>query len=104
MQFLAVFTPKPGSPPADFAAREAEEEAQARVLYGKGGLRQAWALDTKERGAVCLFEAKDADDLQRMIDSFPLVQLAYCDYTIHPLAPYPGFVKKMVLPAKQAAQ
>ena len=96
MQYLVIFTPKPGPPPADFAQKDAEEEAQARVLYKEGGLRQAWALARTERGAAVVFEASSPEDLQRMIDSFPLVQAAYCDYQVHALAPYPGFVKKRV--------
>ena len=59
-----------------------------------GGLRQIWALDTKTRGAACLFEAKNPEDLQKMIDTFPLIKVDYADYQIYPLAPYPGFKKK----------
>lgn len=93
MQYLVIFTPKPGPPPDDFAKRDAEEEAQARVLYREGGLRHGWALASPERGAAVVFEAASTDDLQRMIDSFPLIQKDYADYQIHRLAPYPGFVK-----------
>lgn len=93
MQYLVIFKPEPGPAPDDFAERDIEEEAQARVLYQEGGLRQAWALAPPERGAAVLFEAASTDDLQRMIDSFPLIQKRYAGYQIHPLAPYPGFVK-----------
>lgn len=93
MQYLVIFTPEPGPDPDDFAERDAEEEAQARVLYGEGGLRQAWALAPPERGAAVLFEAASSDDLERMIASFPLIQKDYADHQIHPLAPYPGFVE-----------
>ncbi len=96
MQYLVVFTPKAkfqtDGLPVDFAQTEAREEEQAKVLYGKGGLRQVWALDTKERGAAVIFEATSRDDLQTMIDSFPLIQVDYADYRVLPLAPYPAFV------------
>lgn len=97
MQYIVIFTPKQkfeaeGMPP-DFPKREQEEEEQAQVLYMEGGLRQVWALDTKTKGAACLFEAASPTDLQKMIDSFPLIKVDYADYQIWPLAPYPAFAK-----------
>lgn len=98
MQYIVIFTPKQKfateGMPADFPKMEQEEEKQAQVLYGEGGLRQVWALDVKTRGAAVLFEAKSPEELQRMIDTFPLIKADYADYQIWPLAPYPGFVKK----------
>ena len=95
MQYLVIFTPKhAGSsdgPPADFAEQEKKEQRQAQVLYKQGGARQLWALDTKDRGAAVLFEADSPDHLQGMIDTFPLVQVDYCEYQTYPLAPYPAF-------------
>ena len=61
------------------------------MLYKRGGLRQVWAIDTKDRGATVLFEAESRDDLQCMIDTLPLVQVDYAEYQIYPLAPYPAF-------------
>lgn len=98
MQYLVIFTPKQRfeteGAPADFPKVEQAEEEQAQDLYMGGGLRQVWALDTKTRGAACLFEAESPAALQTMIDSFPLIKVDYADYQIHPLAPYPGFKKK----------
>ena len=98
MQFLVIFTPKQKFAneglPSDFAKLEQAEEEQAQVLYTGGGLRQVWALDTKTKGAAVLFEAASAEDLQGMIDTFPLIKVDYADYQIWPLAPYPGFKKK----------
>lgn len=98
MQYLVIFTPKKKfeteGMPADFAKQEHEEEEQAQVLYTTGGLRQVWALDTKNKGAAYLFEAASPSALQTMIDSFPLIKVDYADYQISPLAPYSGFAKK----------
>lgn len=97
MQYLAIFTPKKKfaaeGMPADFMEMEMKEQTQAQVLYAEGGLRQVWALDTKEKGAAVLFEATSPDHLQRMIDSFPLIEVDYADYQVLPLAPYPAFAK-----------
>ncbi len=97
MQYLVIFTPKKKFEteglPADFPKMEEEEEEQAKVLYGEGGLRQVWALDIKSKGAAVLFEAASTKDLQKMIDSFPLIKVAYADYQIWPLTPYPAFAK-----------
>ena len=98
MQYLVIFQPKQKfqteGTPDDFPKVEEAEEEQAQDLYMGGGLRQVWALDTKTRGAACLFEAKDSASLQKMIDTFPLIKVDYADYQVYPLAPYPGFKKK----------
>lgn len=98
MQYLAIFTPKQKyeteGMPNDFPQMEIEEQAQAQVLYGQGGLRQVWALNTKSKGAAVLFEAESPTHLQEMIASFPLIKVDYADYQIWPLAPYPAFAKQ----------
>jgi len=97
MQYLVVFTPKTkfatDGMPADFMEQELREQRQAQVLYAEGGLRQVWALDTKERGAAVLFEAASPDHLRQMVESFPLIKVDYADYQVLPLAPYPAFAK-----------
>ena len=98
MQYLVIFTLKQKFQtegiPSDFPQIEQQEEEQAQDLYMEGGLRQVWALDTKAKGAAVLFEAESPKDLQKMIDSFPLIKVDYADYQIWPLAPYPAFAKK----------
>ncbi len=95
MQFLVIFTPKlifeTNGVPSDFPKFLAAEDAQVKVLYGQGGVRQVWALNTKAKGAALLFEVASAKELQSMIDSLPLVKVDYADYQIWPLAQYPGF-------------
>lgn len=97
MQYLVIFAPKEkfetDGMPADFMDMEMKEQAQAQVLYAEGGLRQVWALNTKQKGAAVLFEAASTDHLQQMIDSFPLIKVDYADYQILPLAPYPAFAR-----------
>ena len=98
MQFLVIFTPKQKfetkSVPSDFTKFLAAEDAQVKLLYGQGGVRQVWALDTKSKGAALLFEVASAKELQSMIDSLPLIKVDYADYQIWPLAQYPGFFKE----------
>ncbi|MEH1900667.1 MAG: muconolactone Delta-isomerase family protein [Nostoc sp.] len=98
MQYLVIFTPnkkfETDGVPSDFAETELKEQAQVRVLYAGGGARQVWALDTKTRGGVILFEAESPEHLQEMIDSFPLIKADYADYQILPLAPHAAFSKK----------
>jgi len=98
MQYLVIFTPKEqfgtDGMPADFAETELKEQAQVRVLYAGGGARQVWALETKTRGGLILFEAESPAHLQEMIDSFPLIKADYADYRVLPLAPHAAFGKK----------
>ena len=98
MQYFVIFTPKQKfqteGTPADFPQMEQKEEEQAQDLYMGGGLRQVWALDIKTKGAAVLFEAASPEELQKMIDTFPLIKVDYADYQVWPLAPYPGFAKK----------
>lgn len=95
MQYLVIFTPKVrfqnDGLPTDFLKLVAKEDAQVKVLYRQGGVRQVWELDTKSKGAALLFEAASSKDLQGMIDTLPLIKAEYADYQIWPLAQYPGF-------------
>ena len=98
MQFLVIFTPnkkfETEGMPSDFMEVEIQEQTQVRVLYAEGCLRQVWALDTKTRGGIVLFEAESPEHLQEMIDSFPLIKIDYAEYQILPLAPHAAFKKK----------
>lgn len=95
MQYLVIFTPKQKfqseGMPADFPQRELEEQAQTRVLYAAGGLREVWAIQPKGHGAVVLFEADSPAHLQELINTFPLIKIDYADYQILDLAPHPAF-------------
>ncbi len=95
MQFFVVFTPKQTfetqGMPADFPDLERQEQAQTRVLYGDGSLRQVWALEPKGRGAAALFEARSPEDLQQVINTFPLMKAEYADAKVFQLAPHPAF-------------
>ena len=105
MQYLVIFSPKKKlqteGRPADFAKQEIQEQAQTRVLYAGGGLRQVWAhvdgqapegQTPKILGAVCLFEAESPNHLQKMIHSFPLVQKDYAEFQIMALQPHAAFL------------
>lgn len=97
MQFLVIFTPKQNfaveGMPADFPQVELQEQAQTRVLYEDGSLRQVWALEGKGRGAVVLFEASSQEHLRQVIGTFPLIQADYADHQVMQLAPHPAFTK-----------
>lgn len=98
MQFFALFTPKQKfateGMPADFAEVELQEQAQTRVLYGHGSLREAWAVEPKGRGAAVLFEADSPEHLEQIIRTFPLIKVEYADYQVSRLAPHPAFIKQ----------
>ena len=95
MQFLVVFQPKAKFKteglPSDFAQVEQAEEVQAKALYKQGVLREVWALKREGKGAVGLFEVHSQDDLQRAIDSFPMVQKDYADAEVFPIGPFEAF-------------
>ena len=97
MQYYVIFRPNKKfateGTPADFAAVEQEERAQVRVLYEGGGARQVWALMEADKvlGGTILFEARSADHLQEMIDSFPLMKAGYAEAEILQLAPHAAF-------------
>lgn len=97
-QYLVIFTTKKKfeteGMPADFKERHQEQLVQGQVLYAQGVLRQSWELDSKQRGAVCIFEADSPEHLQGMIDSFPNVPIGYVDYQAFPLKPDPAYTQK----------
>ena len=96
MQFFVVFNPKKdpidGHLPADFPEVEKEEQAQTRVLYSQGTLRQVWGLAPKGSGAAVLFEAENEHHLEQIINTFPLIKREYAHYEVFKLAPHPAFV------------
>lgn len=95
MQYLVIFSPEQeyGSEgaPADFLEIELQEQAQTRVLYGDGSLRQVWALQPKGSGAAVIFEANSPEHLESVIRSFPLIKVGYSGYQVFQLAPHPAF-------------
>ena len=97
MQFIVVFHPKnkfkTQGPPEDFAQVEQAERVQAKALYKSGGIRQIWALEKEGKGAVGLFEAPSLEELQSMVESFPMVQKDYADHEVFPLGPFEAFAE-----------
>jgi len=96
MQYLVIFTPKERfateGMPSDFMDKEKQEQAQVRELYASGGLRQVWAQVPRTLGGVVLFEAESSHDLEKMINSFPLVKADYADPKIVPLQQHAAFM------------
>lgn len=96
MQYLVIFSPKQkfqtDGMPSDFMEMELKEQAQVRVLYAEGSLRQVWAQVPKTHGGVILFEAESPQHLQEKIDSFPLVKADYADFQSVPLQPHAAFM------------
>ena len=73
-----------------FAARVAQEVAQARVLYAEGTLRQVWHR-ADAPGACLLFEAGSETEVREKLNTLPLVQAGMLDVSIIPLKPWAGF-------------
>ncbi len=96
VQYLVIFSPKKTfattGMPSDFSDKEQQEQAQVRVLYANGGLRQVWAQVPRTHGGVVLFEADSSEQLQNMIDSFPLIKANYADAQIVPLQQHASFM------------
>jgi muconolactone delta-isomerase len=96
MQYLVIFTPKKQfateGMPSDFMDKEQQEQVQVRELYAGGGLRQVWAQVPRTNGGVVLFEAESSDQLQDMINSFPLIKAHYADPQIVPLQQHAAFL------------
>ncbi len=98
MQFFVLFMPKKEfatkGVPADFQEVELQEQEQTRALYGKGSLREVWAVEPKGQGAAVLFEADSPEHLEEIIHTFPLIKVDYADYQVSQLAPHPAFIKQ----------
>ena len=96
MQYLVIFTPKKQfaseGMPSDFMDKEQQEQAQVRELYANGGLRQVWAQVPRTHGGVILFEAGSSDDLDKMINSFPLIKAGYAEPQFVPLQQHAAFM------------
>ncbi len=96
MQYLVIFSPKikfaTMGMPSDFVDKELEEEAQVRVLYANGGLRQVWAQVPRTHGGAILFEADSSEHLKEMINSFPLMKANYADAQIVALQQHAAFM------------
>lgn len=95
MQFIVVFQPleqfQTQAPPADYAEVEQAEEVQAQAVYKGGAARQIWAIKTQRKGAIGLFEAGSDEELQDLVNSFPMVQKKYVEHMVFPLAPFAAF-------------
>ena len=95
MQFILVLQPhqrfQTEGAPADFAETELAEQVQAKALYKSDIARQIWAINTERKGAVGIFEAASADEMQDVINSFPMVQKDYVEHLVLPIGGFPAF-------------
>jgi muconolactone delta-isomerase len=87
-EFFSVFTRAvpDGTPSQDVAEADAREAVRAKELGGQGRLLRLWALPGEGR-ALGLWRARDAADLQTMLDSLPLRPYMTVDVT--PLTEHP---------------
>jgi muconolactone delta-isomerase len=68
------------------------EAAQAWELYQTGVLREIYFTADRHE-AVLILECADADAARSCLASLPLVKSGLIDFTVVPLAPYPGFAR-----------
>jgi muconolactone delta-isomerase len=88
-EFFTVFTRTvpDGTPSQDVAAAEANEAVRAAELGAQGRLLRLWMLPGEGR-ALGLWRAKDAAELQSVLDSLPLSPYQKVDVT--PLTEHPS--------------
>jgi muconolactone delta-isomerase len=88
-EFFAIFTTavQDGTPGHEVAEAEAREAVRARELAGQGYLERLWVLPGEGR-ALGLYRARDAGDLQTVLDALPLRPYLTVDVT--PLAEHPS--------------
>jgi muconolactone delta-isomerase len=91
-EFLTYFTVvvPAGTPDAVVAGTDAAEAAAARELAGQGHLLRLWRLPPGGPGALGLWRAADAAELQAIVRSLPLDAWMRTDITplsIHPSDP-----------------
>ena len=82
----------------DFMEKEQQEQKQDFELYAGGGLRQVWAQAPRTHGGVVLFEAASAEDLNTIIQSFPLIKASYADPHIVPLQQHAALMPSGCVP------
>jgi muconolactone delta-isomerase len=68
------------------------EAANAWELYQAGVLREIY-FTADQHQAVLILECADADEARSCLAGLPLVRAGLIDFTILPLAPYPGFAR-----------
>ncbi len=88
-EFLVTFTPAvpPGTPDQTVQDTKAREAQAAHDLAGQGHLLRLWALPGAGR-ALGLYQARDAAQMQAILESLPLAPLMTVDTT--PLSPHPS--------------
>lgn len=91
MQYLAITRRCAESfSEAEFAARRAEETAQARALYAEGFIRQIWHRG--DIGGACMvIEADSEDAVRQKLNTLPFAQAGMIEISVIPLKPYGGF-------------
>ena len=89
-EFLTTFTltvPE-GTPQRVVDDTTASEAQSARALAGQGHLLRLWRLPTGGPGALGLWRARDADEMQAIMESLPLY--AWMTVETTPLTPHPS--------------
>jgi muconolactone delta-isomerase len=93
MELFTAFTLRvpDGTPDDDVRDTQAREAQRAAELARGGNLRRLWLLDSPPgRRALGLWRARDADELQRILDSLPLrpwLETEVTPLSVHPSDP-----------------
>ena len=91
MQFLAVSRRRTECyADEQFVGLVEAEIQQARVLYGRGFIRQIWHR-ADMRGACLLLEADTLEGAREGLNMLPMYRSGMVEVTVIPLSPYAGF-------------
>lgn len=73
-----------------FGELVAAEIQRAKVLYGRGFIRQIWHRGDM-LGACLLLEADSLEGAEEQLNTLPMYQSGMLEVTVIPLSPYAGF-------------
>ncbi len=92
MKILAIEKERVGSDPSQMKTILRSEAAKVWELYQKDMIREAY-FEKDLHLAVLVLECAGLADPQELVQSLPLVQAGFIDFTLLPLIPYDGYAR-----------
>ncbi|MEO8392840.1 MAG: muconolactone Delta-isomerase family protein [Chloroflexota bacterium] len=92
MKIIALEIPVPDVDRSKFAPHIKPEAQRVWELLQSGELREIYRR-TDDKGHVLVFECADLTEVQKLIDSLPLVQQKLIAFELIPLGAYPGLAR-----------